>query len=228
MQLPFPRIPTSQISEVNPEIIRDLRPQALDEHGVLRVLPAAFWAQTTAQERALFGARTGIYGFPTAELVARLQDIIAGRSAIEIGAGHGVLAKALGIRATDSFQQRVPEYREWYEKQTLVTVPYGAHVEELHAARAVRRYRPQVVIACWVTHRYNRHQHERGGNVAGVDEVELLREIETYVLVGNTEVHRQKPLWSKPHEIEYPPYVFSRAQNGTRDFIAVFKGGRRA
>lgn len=207
--------------------VRDLRPDALGADGRLRVLPAAFWEGTSARERAVFGARTGIYSFPTLELVARLREIIAGRSAIEIGAGHGALAEALGIPGTDSYQQREPKYRALYEGHGLKIVPYGPHVVEMHASRAVRHYRPEVVIGCWVTHKYDPRQHERGGNEVGIDEADILRHCAAYVVVGHEGVHSQKPVWSRKHTIEFPPFVYSRALSAGRDFIAIFDGSNK-
>lgn len=211
-------------SIVDPDTTRDLRPEALDQHGRLRILPASFWASTTAAERALFGHRTGLYSFPTVELVECLATLIAGSRAIEIGAGNGVLAEALGIPATDSYQQRKRKYRQIYERSGQPIVPYGPNVIELDASMALRRYRPQVVLACWVTHVYNPLAPERGGNEAGVDERDLLRRCEAYVFVGNEKTHAQKPIWSQPHRVSHPSFVYSRANNGSRDFLAMFAG----
>lgn len=212
---------------LDPDKIRDISAGALRADGRPRILPAAFWTTTKREERALFGHRHGLYSFPTVELVDRLRELIAGRTAIEIGAGHGVLAEALDIPATDSRQQDKPQYRAIYEQMGQATVPYGPNVVELHASRAVRHYKPQVVIGCWVTHKYDPARHAAGGNEVGVDEPDILRNCETYVVVGNEQVHAGKAIWSRRHEIEYPDFVFSRAHNGTRDFIAAWKGCRR-
>jgi hypothetical protein len=209
---------------IDPSKVRDLRSQALDSTGRLRILPAAFWQSTTKLERAAFGARTGIYSFPTLELVERLRELIDGRTAIEIGAGNGVLAEALGIPATDNFQQRIPRYRSHYEALGIATVPYGSKVIDMDASSAVQHFKPAVVIGCWVTHRFNPLEPDRGGNEIGVDEPDLVRHCEAYVFVGNERVHQEKPLWARAHSIEYPTYVFSRASNESRDFIAVFRG----
>lgn len=209
---------------VDPRKIRDLRPDVLDANGRMRILPASFWASTTPGERAWFGACTGIYSFPTVELVARLKEIIAGRKAIEIGAGNGVLAEALGIVATDNFQQRMPKYKLLYALQRWTTVPYGDNVVDMHASRAVRHYKPDVVIGCWVTHKYDPRAHARGGNEIGVDEPDILRHCAAYVFVGNKETHALKPIWDRPHSIEYPSYVYARAPIEGRDFIAIFPG----
>lgn len=211
---------------IDPSQFRDLCPLALGPDGRIQVLPASFWESTTVHERALFGARTGIYSFPTLELVERLRELIAGRSAIEIGAGHGVLAEALGIPGTDSFQQLMPQYRRIYDAGNLAIAPYGPKVVEMHASRAVRHYKPDVVIGCWCTHKYDPKQHARGGNEVGVDEFDILRHCSTYVLVGNEKVHAHTPLWDREHTIEHPPYVYSRASNGSADFIATFRGSK--
>jgi hypothetical protein len=215
----------SAATTVDPRQIRDLRPLVLGADGRLQVLPAAFWERTTPNERALFGANTGLYSFPTTELVERLREIIGARTAIEIGAGHGVLADTLGIPGTDSFQQRVPKYRAVYELSGLKIVPYGPQVIEMHASQAVRYYKPQVVIGCWCTHKYDPKQHGRGGNEVGIDEPDILRHCEVYVLIGHERIHHNASIWDRKHTIEFPSYVYSRAQDGVgRDFIAIFEG----
>lgn len=207
--------------------IRDLSPDVLDDQGRLKVLPAAFWAGTTAEERALFGLRHAIYSFPTVELVDRLDEIIGEQVAIEIGAGHGVLADALAIPGTDNRMQRYKPWKTLIEMQGQPTVTYGPNVVELHASRAVRHYQAQVAIGCWVTQKYDPRRPHVDSLLNGVDEEDIIQRCDRYVLIGNTEVHRQKVIWSRPHTIEHPPYLYSRAINGTPEFLAVFSGGRR-
>jgi len=213
---------TMTMYSLDPRGVRDLGADALDDRGRLRVMPASFWAETTREERALFGVRHGLYSFPTVELVARLRELIGERSAIEIGAGHGVLAEALGIVATASHQQAMPAYRALYEAMRWPIVPYGPNVQRLDARAALRTYRPQVVIACWVTHKFDPGRPEAEGNEAGIDEDWIIDNCETYIVVGNDHVHRQKAIWSRPHSIERPPFVFSRAANGSPEFIAAW------
>lgn len=202
------------------EGLRDLLPAILDEHGQLRVLPAAFWAGTTKQERAWACLRLGVYSIPTAELVEYLREVIGDRSAIEVGAGNGVLAAALGIPATDNRMQEDPEVVADYMIRQQVPVKYGEHVKKCHASRAVRQYKPQVVIGCWVTQAYKAD----GVMPVGVDERDVIRNCGQYVLVGNEEVHADKVIWSLPHAIVYPDWLYSRAMNGSRDFIATWRG----
>jgi hypothetical protein len=205
---------------------RDLAPDLLAPDGMLRVMPADYYRATTVAERAMFGQRHGYYGLPTEELVAWLRDRIGGRSAIEIGAGAGHLAAALGIPATDSKMQDDSRVAGWYAAHGQPTVRYGAHVEKMDAKEAVRKYRPQVVLASWVTHRYRPARHAAGGNMFGVNEEDLIGRCEEYIFVGNTYVHAGKSIWSLPHELLLPDWLYSRAHNGSPEFIACWRGGK--
>ncbi|WP_147282933.1 hypothetical protein [Pseudorhodoferax soli] len=133
---------------LDPARVRDISGELLDAHGRLQVVPAAVLAETSAEERMLFCVRHGVYGLPTAELCDFLGDRIGGRTAIEIGAGTGILARTLGIAATDNRQQEDPAIRAHYQSLGQPTVPYGPDVEKLDAHRAVEQHGPQVVIAC--------------------------------------------------------------------------------
>lgn len=202
---------------------RDLAPLLLDAKGALQVVPADVLERTTPAERARFGVEHGIYGLLTEELIHFLQEFIAGRRAIEIGAGHGQLAAALGIPATDNRQQEEPDVKAYYEALGQPLVRYGEHVERLEAAEAIRVHRPQVVIASWVTHRYRPERHEAGGNASGVDEEAVIAACEAYVFIGNSRVHQHKSIWALPHRRITPAWLYSRSINGTPDFIAIWE-----
>lgn len=207
---------------------RDISPDVLAPDGTLRVMPASYFRDTTVVERAMFGQRAGVYGFLTEELVDWLRERIAGRSAVEIGAGHGQLAAALGIPATDSKMQDDPRVAAFYAAAGQPTVRYGANVQKLDAKEAVRKLRPQVVVASWVTHLYRPARHAAGGNMFGVNEEDILARCEEYIFIGNTQVHAGKSIWNQPHEILHPDWLYSRAHNGTPEFIAVWRGGKAA
>lgn len=209
---------------LDPAQIRDISPLVLDDRGRLKVMPSQFWATTTPSERTLFGHQHGVYGFPTTELVDHLKRRIAGRTAIEIGAGHGVLADALGIPGTDSRQQARGKYKKVYAAAGQNAVTYGRNIIPRDAAEAVRRYEPQVVIASWVTHRYEPARHYAGGNEVGVDEEDVLAHCDEYIHIGNDQVHEHKKIWNLPHYKDYPDFVYSRASNGSRDFLAIWPG----
>lgn len=204
----------------------DLTRQVIGEDGHVCVLPASFYDGTTTAERMRLCVAHGLYCLPTEELVGHLRGLIAGHSALEIGAGNGVLARALGIRATDSRMQELPQFQEHYRKLGQATVRYGKDVEKRDAVEAVDHYRPEVVVAAWVTHRYDPTRPEAGGNQYGIDEESIIDRCERYVLIGNEHVHRGKSIWSRPHDIIYPSWLKSRAVNGTRDFVAIWDRAR--
>lgn len=217
-----------QIHVLDPSHIqRDLAPDVLDEHGRPRVMPASFYAQTSQPERSALAVRHGLYCLPTQELIAWLRERIAGRRAIEIGAGNGVIASALGIPATDNCMQADPAIAAHYAALGQPVVNYGPDVIPLDANAAVAQLRPQVVVAAWVTHRYDPARHEAGGNAFGVDEQSIVDGCEEYIFVGNRHVHRNKPIWLLPHELFEFPWLYSRAINGSPDFIAVWRGASK-
>lgn len=183
----------------DPASIRDISPLLLDTHGRLRVVPAIILAETTAQERLLFGVRQGLYSFPTEELCDFLRNRINGKVAIEVGAGHGTLAKALNIPATDSRVQEEAAVIAHYQQIGQTTVPYGEHVEKPGAMSAVQKYKPNVVIGCWVTHVFDERRPDAGGNMFGIDEAKLIDSCDEYIVVGNEQVHAHKPIWAIQH-----------------------------
>lgn len=211
---------------IDPRKVRDLAPDVIGPDGVVRVMPASYYEQTTIDERALLGARHALYNLPTVELIDWLREKIGGRAAIEIGAAHGVLARELGITATDSYMQADPAIKAIYNiAGNQVPVRYGPDVVKLAAEAAVDHFKPKVVLASWVTHRWREDRHQAGGNMFGVDEEYIIDNCDTYIFIGNAHVHWQKSIWtSRPHHtVKTPPWLYSRAHNGSPEFIAVWE-----
>jgi len=194
----------------------------LDAAGQILIQPAAAYAAKTVEWRGIFGNLFGFYSFPTEELVAYLKDLIEFRSAIEIGSGNGVLAAALGIPATDSRQQEVPEIAALYEFGGMPVVRYGENVETLNYRQAIEKYRPEVVIACWVTHKWDANRPKAKGNQFGIDEEWVLANCKTYVHVGNCRTHNGKSILRRRHTTFRPPWLYSRAMNGSPNEILIW------
>lgn len=186
---------------------------ALSPKGQLQVMPAAFYEQFTQEEISAFAVRNGFYLLPTLELVNWLQEMLGGADVLEIGAGNGVLAAALGARATDNYMQTWPDIVSHYAMLRQATVQYGPNVENIDAHDAIEKYRPEVVLACWVTHRYQAEEHHRGGNMFGVDEGRVLSGCRTYLHVGNARTHAQKPLLTQAHRNYRPAGLVSRSMS---------------
>lgn len=202
---------------------RDLAAEVLDGEGRQRVLPAAFYAGTKLEERAVLCVKHGIYGLVTEELVAWIREHIGQRTAIEIGSGDGVLARALGIPATDNKMQERPALRAHYEMHGQAIVNYGPNVETIEGEEAVRKYAPQVIVASWLTHIYRPNAHERGGNMYAPDERELLANCEAFIFVGNTSAHAKHPILKIRHLHFEEPWLYSRAVRG-RNFVGIWRG----
>lgn len=211
-----------QITKAEYDAARDLRSDLLDDQGGLRIMPASFYAETTALERHKFGRETGRYVLPTIELVDWLKQAIGDKFAIEIGSGWGELAAAVGIQATDSYLQQDPDLIRIYEGTGNATTTYGQNVEKLDAHAAVAKYKPEIVVASWVTQKYDASRHEAGGSMYGVEEDKILDDCQTYIFIGNSQVHAHKPIWKRPNILMSPTWLYSRAINGTPDFIGVW------
>lgn len=161
------------------------------------------------------------YGVPTQELIDWLLKIIAGRKAIEIGAGMGDLGYRLGIPMTDSYQQVTDPPTQLYMqafKQVPTTPP--PDVMKADAQTAVLRFKPQVVIGSWITERYMPGSEE--GNMHGPREDILLKNCETYIIIGNEKIHGRKRILSLPHETYHFPWLISRASEPAKNVIYVW------
>lgn len=194
--------------------------------GVLRPMPSAFYASRDPHEVAAWAVANGFYCLPTTELIDWLREAIAGETAIEVGAGHGAIGRALGIPITDSRQQERPEVAELYRGMGQPPVRYPDDVETLTALEAAEKYRPSVIIAAWTTWRYDPHNHHRGGNVNGIDESKLLgkRFLSRYIQVEHARVHARRPIQIRRHTTHALPFLWSRSVDRL-DVVRVW-GGR--
>lgn len=86
---------------VNPCDISVIERDLFDEKGLLRVMPYDYYKQVPRDVLRYFAHQHAVYVFPTTEMVDWFRENMEG-TAIEIGAGHGALARALNIPATDS------------------------------------------------------------------------------------------------------------------------------
>lgn len=195
---------------------------ALDENGILRVMPASFYRQFTPVELVVFCVRNGLYSLPTTELVDWLKCLAGDQVVMEIGAGNGVLAKALGIRATDNWMQTWPAMAAQYKLLRQAPVQYGEWVEQLDAHTAIAKHQPDVVLACWVTHKYREDRHELGGNMFGVEEEAVLSSCQTYIHVGNSQTHANKSIRQLPHRRYQFDWLVSRAMQPELNEICIW------
>ncbi len=201
--------------------LKDISQELLLPNGKMKLLPAAFYDAIDKGNLRLFCHSYARYGIPTTELIDFLIQKIDGRSAIEIGSGHGDLGYHLNIKMTDSKIQKNPEIQESYRAMKQPIIDYPDDVEEIDALDAVEKYKPSVVVASWVT-TYAPHVMPYGSNPHGIKETKILDKIETFIIVGNNDLHGDKPIRKLPHLEIYEPWIKSRATNPENNRIYIW------
>jgi hypothetical protein len=104
-------------------------------------------------------------------------------------------------------------------------IRYPDFVQNLDALEAVAQYKPDIVIASWVTEWIDPYQPppEQGGNAWGVKEDEILVAGCAYILIGNQAVHGHKKIMAAPHEEFALPFLRSRASAPQLDRVWVWE-----
>jgi len=192
------------------------------ENNLLKILPAHIYAALPPEDLMLYGHFNGIYCFPTIELAEWLSERINIASTIEIGAGHGALARYLKIPATDSKCQERPDVKAYYISTGQPLTKYPEDIIALDAVDAIKKYQPETVIGCWVTHKYKKTEHDRGGNIYGIDEEFILKNVKQYIVVGNENVHGNKKILKIKHKEYQFSWLYSRATNPRKNIIYVW------
>lgn len=207
--------------------LRDLSLDIIASDGSLRIMPASYYANTTQEERSLVAHRRALYALPTVECIEWLRERIGTRLAIEVASGNGALGRALSIVRTDNRLQERADMQRLYSQLGQPVIRYGDDVETLDAIAAIKKYRPQVVVAAWFTHGFDSRYPERGGNMYAPKQHELLSLCEEYILVGNFSPHAMMPLLQQRHELFQFPWLFSRSLAAERNFIACWRSNGR-
>lgn len=170
-----------------------------------------------------FGVKHAMYVLPTIQLIRNLNILIGDSQVVEIGSGNGILGKALGIRCTDNFCQDRPEVKSFYRESGQTPVKYGSHVEKRDAEWVAKKWRPDIIIGSWITHKYN--PLTKTGNVYGPDEEVILDNCKQYIMLGNKGVHRDKPILKyRPDIIDNFPGYVTKSINPENNCVYIFKG----
>lgn len=191
----------TDISYLEKEIFKDNK---------FQFLSYKFYKEIPENDLKLFCHKHAMYCVPTIELVEWLKEQIKGKYTIEIGSGNGYLAKELGIKATDSFLQDRPDIQLQYKLMKQPTITYGDNVQRITANEVVKLYKPDIVLATWVTHLYNYKEHWRQGNMYGVDEEHIIKNCKKYIFVGSEKTHRTKPIHKFNKTSLKPEWLVSR------------------
>lgn len=188
----------------------------------MKILPASVWESFSWSEARMLLHQTGTYVILTEELIDYLDKLIGEESAIEICAGNGFIGRELGIPVTDSYQQQDDkESVLFYKLAGQPTIKYPKDVIKLEANKAVDRFRPHTVLACYATHKWR--YDTMSGNDKGVDFRKLIRKIKRLILVGNTEIHKDNPLMEMPHEEIILPGLITRSARPETNRIFIWE-----
>lgn len=200
--------------------IEDVSTELLMDNGKIKLLPYEYYNKLCWNDFRFFCHNFARYGIPTIELVEYINKIIDGRTAIEIGSGAGDLGFHLNIPMTDSKIQESTQIKKIYEAMQQPVIKYPADVEKIDALDAVKKHKPKVVVASWIT-TYAPSETTYISTPNGVKEMNILDLIDTFILVGNLDTHGDKPIRTLPHETIKEPFNISRAarQENNRIFI---------
>ena len=191
----------------------------LDDDGLVKVLPAEIYrAVCTPEELKLWCHLRAVYQLPTTELIDFISNHIEGK-AIEIGSGNGSIGRALNIPMTDSKLQEVDEIKTYYTACGQPIVEYPKDIIHMEANKAINRFKPNTVIACWVTE-WSKNPSKKT-SYWGVDEINVLYG-KKYILVGNSDIHGDKKILQFKHEVFQYPWILSRATNQNNNMIWIW------
>lgn len=194
----------------------------LDERNIMRLIPYQSYDNFDRQSLRVWCHHNARYGLPNIELVEWLKRKIEGKKTLEIGSGHGDLAFWLEIKATDNWNQEQPDVKEYYRLLGQPTIKYPDFVEKIDALNAIKKHKPEIVIASWVTHLFDPANEKAGGNMYGVQELDIVKSGITYIFIGNLGIHRDKPILRLKHtELKFP-FVKSRAADPSLDRILIW------
>jgi hypothetical protein len=197
----------------------------LDDKGLLKVLPHSIYTKIDLAHLQAWAGKKGVYTFPTTELIDWIHQRIAGRKAIEICAGMGVIGRALKIITTDSYNQCMPEMKAYYKALGQECTDPPADVYQFEANEAVNTLKPKVVVASYATQKYQPGDEGPppiGSSVYGVDELEMLPKIQTYIFIGSDMSHGDKRILKFPHETIREPWIVTRGLYQEQNFIKVW------
>lgn len=215
-----------EIIDVTPWEVAYLDKLLLGEDGRMLVKPHAFYQQQNPVHLRVWLNLHARYNVPTVELVDWLSEQIKGKTALEVGAGCGDLGYRLGITMTDSQQQvNEPATVDYIRLLGMKPTQPPPDVLAEDAENAVRKRKPDVVIAAWVTQRWK--PGDEHGNMFGPREDYLLARCGKYILIGNENVHGQKRLLQVPHETHRFPWLVSRAQDQSKNLVYVWTNPSR-
>lgn len=199
----------------------------LSSDGLLQPVNSSELIGLPPSHLMIWGNKNGVYTYPTIELIDWIKNQINGRSAIEICSGTGVIGRALKIPFTDSYIQTTPEMILWYLASHQKPIFPAPDVHKFEANEAVDYFKPEVVVGCYVTQKYLTGDEGPpliGSSLNGVDELQMLPKIKTYINIGNYSTHKDKRIRIKyKHKVYKFPWLLTRSVMPADNEIVVWE-----
>lgn len=191
----------------------------MDGLGLLRPIEAWKIQSIPKEELLSWMHKRAVYQIPTVELIDWLHEQTKSTPTIEICAGNGAIARALGITATDSYVQ-VNEAKSLLLSMGQCPTEPPADVLRYEANKAIEAFRPDTVIGSFVTQKWCDATQQ--GSIWGVDEEKLLSKVGRYIMIGNEAVHGHKRILKYPHKKLHFPWLVSRGFDQSKNCIYVW------
>jgi len=202
-----------------------LNPILLDDEGLIKPVSATTLQGIEEDHLKLWCVLNAIYQIPTLELIEFLKKYIEGKKAIEICSGKSGIGRALGIPATDSWMQTLPEIIVYYKSLGQEPITPPDYVEKIEANEAVKKYDPDIVLGSFITQRWLNEQ-DIDGNMYGPVEEEWVDAGKTYVHIGNEQTHGKKRILSRQHKVFKSGCLRSRAVDESKNVIWIWNDWR--
>lgn len=219
--------PISFLDDLPAATLAKLDEQWLDESGSIKLLPAATFKAAKPAHLQVWCYKRARYVVVTQELVEWLTGVIGSRKAIEVAAGMGDLGSHLNIPMTDSYMQvDDPFVALFYQKLNTPPTKPPDCVEKIDANAAVKKHKPQVVVAGYLTRRFIIGVDVPGesqASMAGADEEEIISSVETYIHIGNDLSHGSKTALSLPHSTYRFDWLVTRSPAPSRNVMYVWQ-----
>jgi hypothetical protein len=205
------------------EIIEKLNTVLLGKDNRINLYPAKLIKNIPLQTLREWCSLNAIYTLPTIELIQWLKGELINANAIEVGSGNSDIGYHLGIKQTDSYAQT-------HGLGLAYNLAYGEcptlpreDVERIDANEAIIKYKPDLVIASFLTQVFEEGDEENkiGSSLLGVREIEIIKQGK-YIHIGNENVHGDKRILEYPHTTFRPPWLVTRCADQSKNVIYIW------
>lgn len=186
--------------------------ELFDDKKNLKIKDASFYESIPHEHLVVWCHFNGIYGLVTTELIIWLKTQMILNKTIEIGAGNDSIGRELGIPFTDLCIMKNPLVQAMYLLQGQPVTEYPNDIIKMEGSDAIKKYKPDVVIGCWVTQIYKEEDGPtQASSMFGFDEEFIIKNVKKYIVIGNEKVHGTKRILSESHQTLKFPWLFSRS-----------------